>query len=396
MAINDTTTNLNLPLPHADNPLEHDVERVRDAFAALDTAVAAKADASDLDLKADASELEAKADLVDGKVPLAQMPSDVDDVVEVPNFSQLPATGVGGKLYITVDDDKLYHWKSGAYAIITGSPDSSDDVPEGAANLYFTALRARSAQLPATAAALGVVRVGAGLSVGLDGVLSVVGSGGSGGVPAFNELPLIPSAPGQKVFTPAGGYSPGAIDVFLNGVLLYPNGDDYTASDGETIALVVGANPSDTILLRRWTTADTLPFSSLSAKPTTLAGYGITDAAPKASPAFTGSIAANGSVRSAPVAVAAMSIDCSTGNYFTKTISANSVFAFSGVPASGTRYAMTIEINHTGGVFTFPAGVIWPNSQQPTFTAGKVHLVHLSTTDGGAKWRAGALSNYPS
>ena len=34
----------------------------------------------------------------DGKVPASQLPSFVDDVIEVANFAALPATGEGGKI----------------------------------------------------------------------------------------------------------------------------------------------------------------------------------------------------------------------------------------------------------------------------------------------------------
>lgn len=59
--------------------------------------------------------LDLKADLVDGKVPSSQLPSYVDDVVEVANYAALPATGETGKIYITIDTNKVYRWSGSAY-----------------------------------------------------------------------------------------------------------------------------------------------------------------------------------------------------------------------------------------------------------------------------------------
>lgn len=52
--------------------------------------------------------LVAKADLIDGKVPNTQLPSYVDDVIEVANYAALPATGESGKIYVTIDTGNVY------------------------------------------------------------------------------------------------------------------------------------------------------------------------------------------------------------------------------------------------------------------------------------------------
>lgn len=56
-----------------------------------------------------------------GKVPTAQLPSFVDDVVEAANFAALPGTGETGKIYVTLDDGKTYRWSGSAYAEISAS-----------------------------------------------------------------------------------------------------------------------------------------------------------------------------------------------------------------------------------------------------------------------------------
>lgn len=110
----------------------------------------------------------------------------------------------------------------------------------------------------------------------------------------------------------------------------------------------------------------------------------------------TGAIAVNGSVRAPRVAVAALAIDCSLGNYFSKTVNGNSTFTFSGAPAAGSDYGMSIDIVHTSGVITWPTSVKWPGDSAPSLTTGKVHKFFFTTSDGGVTWRGAVLSNYAS
>ena len=112
------------------------------------------------------------------------------------------------------------------------------------------------------------------------------------------------------------------------------------------------------------------------------------------SPTNTGNIYNNGSSRSNIVAVAASDIDCSLGNYFTKT-STGSTFTFSNAPAS-RAYAFTLEVTHTSGAITWPASVKWPGGTAPTLTTGKVHLFVFVTDDDGTSWRGVPNINYAS
>ena len=120
---------------------------------------------------------------------------------------------------------------------------------------------------------------------------------------------------------------------------------------------------------------------------------GMSSYAPLASPTFTGQPYVNGSYRGNITAVAALNIDCSLGNVFTKTINGNSTFTVSNVPASRS-YAFTLELTHTSGTITWFSGVVWPSSTAPTLTTGKVHLFMFFTDDGGTTWRASSLINY--
>ena len=106
-----------------------------------------------------------------------------------------------------------------------------------------------------------------------------------------------------------------------------------------------------------------------------------------------GKILINGATRSNIVTVSALDVDCSTGNYFTKTISANSTFTFSNAPTSSS-YSFTLELSHTSGSVTWPAAVKWPGDNAPSLTTGKTHLFVFVTDDGGTRWRGAALVDY--
>jgi len=81
----------------------------------------------------------------DSKVPSAQLPSYVDDVIEVANFAALPATGETSKIYVTLDTNYSYRWSGSTYVFIGRPIVNTDELPEGTTNQYFTDTRARSA-----------------------------------------------------------------------------------------------------------------------------------------------------------------------------------------------------------------------------------------------------------
>lgn len=112
-----------------------------DTQAALDD----KVDVADLGVAGGVATLDGT-----GKVPAAQLPAYVDDIIEVANFAALPGTGATGVLYVTLDDNKVFRWTGATYVEIVASPGTTDDVPEGSSNLYFTDARARTAVIAAS------------------------------------------------------------------------------------------------------------------------------------------------------------------------------------------------------------------------------------------------------
>lgn len=65
--------------------------------------------------------LTGKADLVDGKVPAAQLPSYVDDVLEYAGTAQFPVAGETGKIYVDAATNKTYRWSGSSYVEISES-----------------------------------------------------------------------------------------------------------------------------------------------------------------------------------------------------------------------------------------------------------------------------------
>lgn len=192
------------------------------------------------------------------------------------------------------------------------------------------------------------------------------------------------------------------------------NGITLTGTVTASGSLTLGGTLSGVNLTSQVT--DTLPVANGGTGAATLTGYvkgtgtsamtasaaipvaDVTGAAPLASPTFTGTSTfattdALGPVRGNIVAVAALNIDCSAGNYFTKTIAANSTFTFSNVPAS-RAFAFTLELTHTSGTVTWPAAVNFSGGTAPTLTTGKTHLFTFVTDDGGTRFRAVVQKDY--
>jgi hypothetical protein len=112
-------------------------EAATDARARADAAQA-KADA----VAAEKGQPNGIATLDDsGTVPASQLPSYVDDVLEFESESAFPATGETGKIYVAADSNDQYRWSGTQYILLSASPGSTDAVPEGSVNKYWTNAR---------------------------------------------------------------------------------------------------------------------------------------------------------------------------------------------------------------------------------------------------------------
>jgi hypothetical protein len=188
-----------------------------------------------------------------GRVPSAQLPSFVDDVVEAANFAALPATGETGKIFVTLDNGRIFRWSGSAYVEISASPGSTDAVVEGATNLYFTEPRVRAAVLTGYALAGTRTALAAGDSIlGAFGKigrwladLSAVAFSGSATDLTAGTLP-------EARFTDAshGNRAGGALHANATTTVAgFMSGADKTKLDG--VATNATANSADGTLLAR-------------------------------------------------------------------------------------------------------------------------------------------------
>ena len=93
-------------------------------------------------------------------------------------------------------------------------------------------------------------------------------------------------------------------------------------------------------------------------------------------------------------AMGANAVDCSAGNYFTKTITGATTFTFTNVP-TGVAYTFTMEVTLNGSnAITWPGSVKWPADTAPTITDGKTQVFVFLTDDGGTRWRGSSLVDY--
>lgn len=61
-----------------------------------------------------------------GLVPSSQLPSYVDDVIEVANEAALPEEGETSKIYVTLDQNKIFRWSGSVYINIPAGVGTSD------------------------------------------------------------------------------------------------------------------------------------------------------------------------------------------------------------------------------------------------------------------------------
>ena len=109
---------------------------------------------------------------------------------------------------------------------------------------------------------------------------------------------------------------------------------------------------------------------------------------------FSGGTNITGSQTSNISAMGANAVDCSAGNYFTKTITGATTFTFTNVP-TGVAYTFTMEVTLNGSnAITWPGTVKWPADTAPTITDGKTQLFVFLTDDGGTRWRGSSIVDY--
>lgn len=135
--VGGTYDNLTVPglADKADLVHTHDIS----AVVGLQTALDAKENSANKGVAGGYAPLDGSA-----LVPSSYLPSYVDDVLEYANLGSFPATGTTGKIYVALDTNKVYRWGGSSYVEISPSPGSTDAVPEGSVNQYYTDSRVQS------------------------------------------------------------------------------------------------------------------------------------------------------------------------------------------------------------------------------------------------------------
>lgn len=172
--------------------------------------------------------------------------------------------------------------------------------------------------------------------------------------------------------------------------------------DNQGAALLVGATYYDTALSSWRVWSGTAWFAGVS--PGTVVAWADVTGKPAVIAAGANAASARSAIGAygitdkvslhteAPIALAGGAINCAAGNTFTETVSANRTLAFSNIPTGA--YSCVLEINHTAGAITFPAGTVWAGTA-PTLTAGKRHLFFFQRCQlGTAGWYVSALPGY--
>lgn len=254
---------------------------------------------------------------VDSKVAAIYLPSYVDDVLEFADLASFPVTGEASKIYTAIDTSKIYRWSGSVYVIIAASPGSSDAVSEGVSNLYFTVPRARAAISASgsinyndttgvfsyTAPTYAAV-ASSGAYSDLTGQPTLATVAGTGAYADLTGQPIIPTVPtALSAFTNDSGYTtPTTVrtSISVSGNLDYSAGTGVISYTAPTLATVASTGAYSDLINKPtipaaqvnsdWNAVSGLAvinnkptlflgsYVDLSNKPTTLSGYGITDA----------------------------------------------------------------------------------------------------------------------
>ena len=133
--------------------------------------------------------------------------------------------------------------------------------------------------------------------------------------------------------------------------------------------------------------------TSYSGDGSGLTGMASTDKVSTATLNVSGISTFAGSIVSDATAMGANSVDCSTGNFFTKTITGATTFTFDSVPTGVYSFTLEVVLNGSNAI-TWPASVKWNADTAPTITDGKTQLFMFVTHNGGTRWRGSALVDY--
>ena len=183
-------------------------------------------------------------------------------------------------------------------------------------------------------------------------------------------------------------------DVSVGGTLTY---EDVTNIDSVGIVTArtgVRVTAGGIVVTAGVSTLAAVSATSYSGDGSGLTGMASTDKVSTATLNVSGISTFSGSVVENIVTMGANAVDCSAGNYFTKTITGATTFTFTNVP-TGVAYLFMMEVTLNGSnAITWPAAVKWPADTAPTITDGKTQMFIFVTDDGGTRWRGSSIVDY--
>tara|TARA_B100000686_G_scaffold70952_1_gene76711 strand:- start:2308 stop:3021 length:714 start_codon:yes stop_codon:yes gene_type:complete len=176
------------------------------------------------------------------------------------------------------------------------------------------------------------------------------------------------------------------------GVKVTAGGVDVTAGGVDVTAggINIGAGGINAVGV---VTATSISATSYSGDGSGLTGMASTDKVATTTLNVSGISTFAGTIVTDATAMGANSVDCSTGNFFTKTITGATTLTFDSVPAGVYSFTMEVTLNGSNAI-TWPASVKWNADTAPTITDGKTQLFMFITNNGGTRWRGSALVDY--
>ncbi len=176
-------------------------------------------------------------------------------------------------------------------------------------------------------------------------------------------------------------------DVSIGGTLTY---EDVTNID--SVGLIT-ARTGIKVLAGGINAVGVVTATSYSGDGSGLTGMASTDKVATSTLNVSGISTFSGTQVSAVTAMGANSVNCSLGNFFTKTITGATTFTFDSVPAGVYSFTMEVTLNGSNAI-TWPASVKWNADTAPSITDGKTQLFMFITQNGGTRWRGSALVDY--
>ena len=174
-------------------------------------------------------------------------------------------------------------------------------------------------------------------------------------------------------------------DVSIGGTLTY---EDVTNIDSFGL---ITARTGIKVLAGGINAVGVVTATSYSGDGSGLTGMASTDKVATSTLNVSGISTFSGTQVSAVTAMGANSVNCSLGNFFTKTITGATTFTFDSVP-TGVEYSFTLEVTLNGSnAITWPASVKWNADTAPTITDGKTQLFMFLTTNGCNRLRGSSL-----